>query len=120
MKCCSVPSLTNQIQGCDIKDVEEVIQYGIPTSLDIWVQQAGCVGQLEMINAQAILFIEPSVFKTKKSLPLSSQRRAATVRLYPSIFHQTEKLTFFVCRCCTSDQGEEKEPTNAKSEWQLC
>jgi len=53
-------------QGADIPDIEQVIQFGVPSSLLVWIQRAGRAGRSPNINAQAILMVEKSMFQRKK------------------------------------------------------
>ena len=57
---------TNVTQGTDIPDIEQVIQFGVPISLAVWTQCAGCAGQSPQIQAKAILLVEKSMFKFQK------------------------------------------------------
>ncbi|KAF8168911.1 P-loop containing nucleoside triphosphate hydrolase protein [Pholiota molesta] len=53
--------------GADIPDIEQVIQFGVPSSLAVWTQRAGRAGRSANINARAILLVEKSMFeRTKK------------------------------------------------------
>ncbi|KAF8987973.1 P-loop containing nucleoside triphosphate hydrolase protein [Cyathus striatus] len=53
--------------GADIPDIEQVIQFGIPSSLSVWIQWAGCAGRTFNIEARAILLAEISMFKQQKA-----------------------------------------------------
>jgi superfamily II DNA helicase RecQ len=53
-------------QGADIPDINQVIQFGIPKSLSIWIQRAGRAGHSPHINACAILLVEKSMFQWRK------------------------------------------------------
>ena len=53
-------------QGADIPDIEQVIQFGVPSSLSIWVQRAGRAGRSASLNARALLFVEKSMFESQK------------------------------------------------------
>lgn len=50
------------MQGCDIRDVVHVIQYGVPDSLSVWIQRAGRAGRDPNIQARAALIAEKSLF----------------------------------------------------------
>lgn len=52
-------------QGCDIPDIELIVQFMAPESLSIWFQRAGRAGRSADIQARAILLIQPSVFHEK-------------------------------------------------------
>ncbi|KAM6493656.1 hypothetical protein JOM56_010017 [Amanita muscaria] len=52
--------------GADIPDIELVIQFGVPSSLSVFSQRAGCSGRSAYIKARAILLAEKSMFKWKK------------------------------------------------------
>ncbi|KAF8064097.1 P-loop containing nucleoside triphosphate hydrolase protein [Lyophyllum atratum] len=52
--------------GADIPDIVQVIQFGIPSSLSVWIQRAGRAGRSPEINARAILLYEESMFKRKR------------------------------------------------------
>jgi hypothetical protein len=43
-----------------------VIQFGVPPSLSVWIQHAGCASRCADLNAQALLFVEKSMFKLQK------------------------------------------------------
>ncbi|KAH7910891.1 P-loop containing nucleoside triphosphate hydrolase protein [Hygrophoropsis aurantiaca] len=47
--------------GLDIPDIELVVQFGIPSSLTVWLQRAGRAGRAFWIQALAILLVEMSV-----------------------------------------------------------
>jgi superfamily II DNA helicase RecQ len=53
-------------QGADIPDIEQVIQFGVPSSLSVWIQRAGRAGRSPVINARAILLVEKSMFQWRK------------------------------------------------------
>lgn len=67
-------------KGCDIDNVEQVVQFMVPKSLSIWMQRAGRGGRNRLIAARAILLVQPSVFqevkaasvKLKKAQPVES------------------------------------------------
>ena len=44
----------------------QVIQFGIPSSLSVWIQRAGRAGRSPDINAHAILLVEKSMFQWQK------------------------------------------------------
>ncbi|KAF7291219.1 p-loop containing nucleoside triphosphate hydrolase protein [Mycena indigotica] len=49
--------------GCDIPNIELVVQFMVPRSLSIWLQRAGRAGRNPTISARAVLLVQPSVFK---------------------------------------------------------
>ncbi|OJT05421.1 hypothetical protein TRAPUB_2056, partial [Trametes pubescens] len=51
--------------GCDIPDIEQVVQFMAPESLSVWMQRAGRAGRHPDIKARAILLIQPTVFQEK-------------------------------------------------------
>ena len=53
-------------QGANIPDIEQVIQFGVPTSLSVWMQRAGRAGRSRNINARAILLAEKSMFERRQ------------------------------------------------------
>ncbi|KAJ3483954.1 hypothetical protein NLJ89_g12020 [Agrocybe chaxingu] len=53
--------------GADIPDIEQVIQFGVPSSLSVWIQRAGRAGRSPHIKARAILLYEKSMFETQKT-----------------------------------------------------
>ena len=57
------PKILIIFQGADI---EQVIQFSVPPSLLVWMQCAGHAGQCTGLNAQALLFIEKSMFELHK------------------------------------------------------
>lgn len=60
-------------KGCDISDIEEIIQYGCPDSLSVWVQRAGRAGRSPNVDATAVLLVEKSIMMTK-SAPKSPRK----------------------------------------------
>ena len=56
----------SRLQGADIPDIEQVIQFGVPSSLSVWIQRAGRAGRSPNINARAILLVEKSMFQWRK------------------------------------------------------
>jgi len=50
----------------DIPDITQVIQFGIPASLTIWIQRAGRAGRATSIMARAILLVEKSMFERQR------------------------------------------------------
>lgn len=63
---CQNDELLTQLQGADIPDVGRVIQFGVLSSLLVWMQRAGRAGRSPGIQAEAILFVKESVFKKRK------------------------------------------------------
>ena len=49
-------------KGCDMPHIELVVQFKVPKSLSIWMQQAGRAGQSQIMQARAVLLIQPMVF----------------------------------------------------------
>ncbi|KAJ7474944.1 P-loop containing nucleoside triphosphate hydrolase protein [Mycena latifolia] len=52
--------------GADIPDIELIIQFGVPSSLSVWIQRAGRAGRSPEIHARAILLVEKSMFQRRK------------------------------------------------------
>jgi len=48
------------LQGTDIPDVDDVVQFMTPEALSVWTQRAGRAGR-DRWPSRAILLIEPSV-----------------------------------------------------------
>ena len=53
-------------KGADIPDIILVIQFGVPSSLEVWTQRAGQAGRSPGICARAILLVEESMFRLQK------------------------------------------------------
>lgn len=51
------------LQGADIPDIKLVIQFGVPSSLSVWMQRTGCAGRSADINAHAVLLVKKSMFQ---------------------------------------------------------
>ena len=49
------------MKGLDIPDVALLVQFGVPSSLTVWLQRAGRAGRSPSIQARAILLVERSV-----------------------------------------------------------
>ncbi|KAF8154045.1 P-loop containing nucleoside triphosphate hydrolase protein [Crassisporium funariophilum] len=62
--------------GADISDIEQVVQFGVPASLSVWIQRAGRAGRSPDINAQAILLYEQSMFKQKRKRKRKGRKHA--------------------------------------------
>ena len=54
------------LQGMDIPDVDDVVQFMTPAALSVWIQRAGRAGR-DGRPSRAILLVEPSVGKKLKS-----------------------------------------------------
>ncbi|KAJ7240931.1 P-loop containing nucleoside triphosphate hydrolase protein [Mycena rebaudengoi] len=52
--------------GADIPDIELIIQFGVPSSLSVWIQRAGRAGRSPHIHARAIMPVEVSMFQRVK------------------------------------------------------
>ncbi|KIM51773.1 hypothetical protein SCLCIDRAFT_18307 [Scleroderma citrinum Foug A] len=53
--------------GADIPDIELVIQFGVPSSLEVWTQWAGRAGRSPTLQARAVLLAERSMFQQKRA-----------------------------------------------------
>ncbi|KAI0047481.1 P-loop containing nucleoside triphosphate hydrolase protein [Auriscalpium vulgare] len=51
--------------GCDISDIEIVVQFMVPGSLSIWLQRAGRAGRKRGSLARAYLLVQPTVLQEK-------------------------------------------------------
>ncbi|KAH7924177.1 P-loop containing nucleoside triphosphate hydrolase protein, partial [Leucogyrophana mollusca] len=51
--------------GCDMPHIVQVVQFMVPASLSIWMQRAGRAGRSPIMQARAILLVQPSVFQEK-------------------------------------------------------
>jgi superfamily II DNA helicase RecQ len=60
------PNILTIFQGADIPDIEQVIQFGVPPSLSVWMQRAGRAGRRADLDARALLFVEKSMFESQK------------------------------------------------------
>ncbi|KAF9231489.1 P-loop containing nucleoside triphosphate hydrolase protein, partial [Melanogaster broomeanus] len=54
--------------GADIPDIEAVIQFGVPSLLEVWTQRSGRAGRTPDLQARAILLVERSMFQLQKSV----------------------------------------------------
>lgn len=67
MVCCLQLFITRtdkdvHVKGADIPDVSAVVQYGVPSSLSVWLQRAGRAARNPTIQGRATLLVEKSVF----------------------------------------------------------
>ena len=46
--------------------MERVVQFGVPSSLSVWLQRTGRAGRNPSIQAEATMLVESSVFKKQK------------------------------------------------------
>jgi superfamily II DNA/RNA helicase len=53
------------IQGCDISDIEETIQYGTPSSISQMLQRGGRGGRRADIKSLMIVVFEKTAFKSR-------------------------------------------------------
>jgi bloom syndrome protein len=95
------------IQGADIPDVEQVIQFGAPSSLSVWVQRAGRAGRSAGVNARAILLVERSMFEKKKV----GRRRKGPKRSAPDLTLNSEDEDKSSCLSSSSSEQEDEEET---------
>ncbi|KAI0044185.1 P-loop containing nucleoside triphosphate hydrolase protein [Auriscalpium vulgare] len=51
--------------GCDLADIEVVVQFMAPKSLSVWLQRAGRAGRKRGSKAAAYLLVQPTVFQEK-------------------------------------------------------
>ncbi|KAJ7579545.1 P-loop containing nucleoside triphosphate hydrolase protein [Mycena floridula] len=64
----------------DIADIEVVIQFGVPTSLTVFLQRIGRAGRLASLRTRAILLVQESMFKRrKKKKPQKKTQKLAAV-----------------------------------------
>lgn len=68
-------------KGCDIVNVEQVVQFMVPKSLSIWMQRAGRGGRNRLIAARAILLVQPSVFQEVKAASAKLKKAPAVESL---------------------------------------
>jgi hypothetical protein len=53
-------------QETDIPDIEQVIQFGVPPSLSVWIQHGGHASCHADLDAWVLLFIGKSMFESQK------------------------------------------------------
>ncbi|TEB27983.1 P-loop containing nucleoside triphosphate hydrolase protein, partial [Coprinellus micaceus] len=58
--------LLTHLQGCDIPDIELIIQLGVSPSLTVWIQRAGRAARSLTLHGRAILMVKPPVFQVVK------------------------------------------------------
>jgi len=63
------------LQGTDIPDVDDVVQFMTPEALSVWIQRAGRAGRDGRLS-RAILLVEPSV--AKRLAPKQSKNLASS------------------------------------------
>lgn len=69
------------LQGTDIPDVDDVIQYMTPEALSVWIQRAGRAGR-DGRPSRAILLVEPSVAKKLAVKSSKTSRNNTKSRVY--------------------------------------
>ena len=82
----------------------QVIQFGVPLSLSVWIQHAGRAGRSPDINARAIMLAEKSMFQWRKK---RSRKNAADDFDSKSDDSQSDG----------DDSGEEVDGDSDKMEW---
>jgi hypothetical protein len=70
--------LITSLQGCNIADIEVVVQWKAPTHLSSWVQRAGRVARGDGRTGYAVLLVEKSAFEVDPSHPPSTTSPSAT------------------------------------------
>ena len=65
------------LQGTDIPDVDDVVQFMTPEALSVWIQRAGCAGR-DGRPSRAILLIELLVGKKLKSKKFSKNTKGSS------------------------------------------
>lgn len=79
-------SHTKDKQGCDISDIELVVQFMAPESLSVLIQRSGRAGRQPGLQARAILLIEASAFHEKgKSVRQPGQPAEYVKQLEPGL-----------------------------------
>ncbi|TEB18879.1 hypothetical protein FA13DRAFT_1605425, partial [Coprinellus micaceus] len=66
--------LLTHLQGCDIPDIELIIQLGVSPSLTVWIQRAGRAARSLTLHGRAILMVKPPVFQYKKTVEPALRR----------------------------------------------
>ncbi|KAF7334163.1 ATP-dependent DNA helicase Q-like 3 [Mycena venus] len=65
--------------GCDISDIELVVQWKAPQNLSSWVQRAGCAARGAGISGMAVMIVEKSAFETSPITSGSVDNPVSTV-----------------------------------------
>ncbi|KAJ6582551.1 P-loop containing nucleoside triphosphate hydrolase protein [Mycena vulgaris] len=64
----------------DIPDIELVIQFGVPSSLSVWIQRAGRADRSPELHAHAILLVEKSMFQPRKKRKRGAGKETSAAR----------------------------------------
>ncbi|KAJ7029936.1 P-loop containing nucleoside triphosphate hydrolase protein, partial [Mycena alexandri] len=83
-------------KGADIRDIELIIQFGVPSSLSVWTQRAGRAGRSPELQARAILLVECSMFQRRK------KRKRGATKAKTQSNHEPESSD--------SDSGSDSDP----------
>lgn len=59
-------SANKMIQGCNVADIDVVVQWKLPKNLDSFVQRAGRSARGKERTGLAVLLVEPSAYNKKK------------------------------------------------------
>lgn len=66
------------LQGTDIPDVDDVVQFMTPEELSVWIQRAGRAGRDGRLS-RAILLVEPSVVKKLAAKPSKGKKVSTNI-----------------------------------------
>ena len=66
------------LQGCNIPDIDVVVQWKLPASLSIFVQRAGHAARNKARNGLAVLLVEPSAYSVDIVAKNLQQKETAT------------------------------------------
>lgn len=98
------------MQGCDIPDIEDIVQYQVPDNLSIWTQRAGRAGRSPNINARAVLLVQPSVFAEKGKLTRKEGDPIEYVKKIDGTFRKYIDIPEGQCRRDAADKYFDNPP----------
>ncbi|KAF9472847.1 P-loop containing nucleoside triphosphate hydrolase protein [Pholiota conissans] len=92
--------------GADIPDIEQVIQFGVPSSLSVWMQRASRAGCSSSINARAILLAQYEWKKVddvlRKWIEANECRRSIAGKNFNNPIEDHPAPTHICCDNCSS------------------
>lgn len=111
----SAPVLTSIWKGCDLPNIESVVQFMVPASLSIWLQRAGRAGRTRGSQAHAYLLVQPTVFQEKNK----TKRAEGDEIEYMKVVEKDLRRWIQTCEC-RRDVADEHFNNPVNREGQFC
>ena len=100
-------------QGCNISDIEVVIQWKLPRKLSSFIQHAGCAAQGPNTTGLAVLLVEPAAYSIQLSQPKPQNQGCSKKKQEASQASNTSQVT-----ATHLQHGEEKDYPHSHGHFQ--